>query len=172
MPIMPGIESIASPKIQRVDQWWQDKRAGRKLPDRADLDPADLKPLLPYILLLEASLDPFRLRFRLLGTKVVYVSGFDFTGRYLDELLPPDTEEPWLDHYRRAFDSCAPVFGTTTVPTLHGALFDYEFAIFPLTHGGATVAQFLSIEDYGDSEPRVDQLIDDLAPWKKQRGEE
>lgn len=169
MARLAGIQQVASEKIKKINEWWLSKKAGRPLPDRADVDPSELKSLLPYILISDFSLNPFRVRYRLIGTRVVDVSGFNFAGRYLDELIPPDMEEPWSDHYRSAFESRSPVFGETTVPTIHLMAFKYEFGIFPLTCGGESVAQFLAIEDYGTTEPRVQQLISDLKQWKDHR---
>lgn len=169
MARLAGIQQVASEKIKKINEWWLSKKAGRPLPDRADVDPSELKSLLPYILISDFSLNPFRVRYRLIGTRVVDVSGFNFAGRYLDELIPPDMEEPWMEHYRSAFESRSPVFGETTVPTIHLMTFKYEFGIFPLTCGGEAVAQFLAIEDYGTTEPRLQQLISDLKQWKDHR---
>jgi hypothetical protein len=160
------IDQTTSDKIRQMHAWWLVKRGQRPLPDRLDVDPAELKALLPYILICDCGLDPFRVRYRLIGTRVVEVSGFNFVGRYLDELTPPDGDEPWAEHYRVAYDSRMPVYGATTVPTMHGDLFRYEFSIFPLTNGGSQVEQFLALEDYGETAPRVQQMIEDLASWK------
>ncbi len=64
-----------------------EKAGARALPDRADLDPAEIPLLLPYILISEVE-QPFRIRYRLIGTEVVHVTGMNFTGHYLDELIP------------------------------------------------------------------------------------
>ena len=167
---MPGwqeIEKVKSPMIRQLNAWWVSKRGLRSLPDRADVDPSDLKPLLPNILLADCTVDPFRIRYRLLGDNVVHVSGFNFAGRYLDELQAPDSTEPWLEHYRLAFNTQLPVYGDTMVPTIHGTQFTYEFGIFPLTHGGTDVGQFIALEDYGEITPRAKSFIDNLAPWKE-----
>jgi hypothetical protein len=167
MPIWRDIEKTKLPKVRQVYEWWLAKRGQRRLPDRADFDPAELKPLLPYILMADFTLDPFRVRYRLAGTTVVELSGCKFAGRYLDELLPPDSEEQWENHYRQVYESALPVFGETTVPLLSGdELFTYEFGIFPLSMGGEDVRQFLAIEDYGSTERRMDQVIRDITPWK------
>lgn len=163
------IAKTTSPRVRRFHDYWQSKRAGRALPDRADIDPAELKPLLPYLIIAEVVEPSFRIRYRLIGTKVAQMSGLDFTGRYLDELVAADVEDHWLDHYREAHDSRAPVFGDTVVPTLHGDLFRYEFGIFPLTRGGETVAQFIAIEDYGEREPRLKEIEDKVAPWRERK---
>lgn len=170
MPIWQDIERTKLPKVRQLYEWWLSKRGQRRLPSRADLDPAKLKALLPYILIADFTVDPFRVCYRLAGTMVVELSGCQFAGRYLDELVPPDSEERWEDHYRRVYESALPVFGETTVPLISGGgLFTYEFGIFPLSMNGEDVRQFLAIEDYGATERRMDQVIQDLTPWKEPR---
>jgi hypothetical protein len=172
MPRISDIEQIGSAKVRRLHAWWLAKRGARPLPDRSDLEPAELRSLLPNLLIAECESNPFRIRYRLIGTVVVEVSGFDFTGRYLDELIAPDLDEPWLEHYRICRDTQRPVFGTVTVPTTLGTNFTYEFGIFPMTKSGTEVAQFLAIEDYGDSSPRLQELIEDIAHWEARRQHE
>ncbi|MBK8157716.1 MAG: hypothetical protein IPK59_02615 [Rhodospirillaceae bacterium] len=74
-----------------------------------------------------------------------------------------------MGHYRRVAETGAPAFGTTTVPTVNGDPFTYAFAIFPLSTGGDSVAQFIALEDYGDFEPRLSSSLGDPAPWQDQQ---
>ena len=98
MPCWRELDRVASPLVRQLHDYWQSKRAGRDIPDRQDIDPLELKELLPNILISEPEFNPFRIRYRLVGTRVVRVSGIDFTGRYLDELLRPEVEEDWYGH--------------------------------------------------------------------------
>lgn len=166
MPIGPDLNAVHSDKIRRLEGWWQAKRGTRAMPDRADLDPSELKALLPYLLISECTVEPFNVRYRLIGTAVSKITGFDITGRDLASLLPPDPTEDWLGHYAQVFATRRPVFGHTTVPTIHGDPFTYEFVIFPLSRGGDSVAQFLALEDYGELEPRLTPSLGDLTPWQ------
>lgn len=160
------IEKSQAALVRELNDYWQSKRRGRDIPDRADIDPAEIKPLLPNILISEVSDPPFRIRYRLVGGRTIQLTGFDFTGRYLDELLSTDAENRWHDFYREARDHRLPIFGAVMVPTEQGDQFRYEFGIFPLTLGGEAVRQFISVEDYGGREPRVRQLEDKLKPWR------
>lgn len=170
MPRHASIETVQSDKIRQLARWWVGAGNGRGLPDRADFDPAQWKPLLPYILLSEGGGDPFRVRYRLVGTAVVYVAGFDFTGQFLDVMLASDAEEDWIGNYRMAYETARPVYGVTTVPTLHGDPFDYWFGIFPVSLGGKDVVQFISLEDYGALQPRVQSTLLDLTIRRARKG--
>lgn len=145
--------------VRTLHRWWLDRSAG-DIPDRADLDPADLKPLLPNLFLIDVEHDPFRIRYRLVGTRVVEVTGYDITGHYLDNLLPADASEPWVEHYRSAYRTRLPLFGAVDAPTRSGGYFTYEFGLFPLRKGGKAVDQFVSIEDYFDLGTSLTQLVE------------
>lgn len=163
-----GSAETSSEKIRQLEAWWQAKRGSRAMPDRSDVEPTELKALLPYLLISECLHDPFNVRYRLIGTVVANITGFDITGHDLASLLPPDVTEDWMGHYRRVYETKLPVFGRTTVPTIHGDPFTYEFAIFPLSKDSDTVAQFIAVEDYGKVEPRLSPSMGDIAPWQDQ----
>ena len=139
--------AVKSAMVRSLYRWWLSKCAN-DIPDRADLDPADIKPLLPNLFIADVERDPFRIRYRLVGTRVVEATGLNITGHYLDELLPSNPNEPWLQHYRRSYEERAPALGCSEVPTSSGRLVTYEFGLFPLRQGGREVEQFVAIEDY------------------------
>ena len=145
--------------VRTLHRWWRDRCAG-DIPDRADLDPADLKPLLPNLFLIDVEHQPFRIRYRLAGTRVTEVTGYDITGHYLDNLLPADASEPWVEHYRTAYRTRQPLFGAVNAPTRRGGYFTYEFGLFPLRNGGTAVEQFVSIEDNFDLATTLTQLVE------------
>jgi hypothetical protein len=155
MPVWTDITRNRSPRVTALHEWWQSRRRTSRsgspdVPDRSDLDPPDLVPLLPNLLLAEVEHDPFRIRYRLIGTRIAAVTDFEITGRYLDDLLGPDPDIDWVDYYRTVYRSRQPLLGTATVPTTSGNPATYEFGIFPLTLGGERIEQFVSIEDYLD----------------------
>ena len=160
MPHWLEIDRVAMPLVRALHIVWTAKRGNRDLPDRRDFDPADFKSLMANMLIVEPTHAPFRLRYRLVGTRVAKVAGFDFTGRYLDEVLRPEVPEDWHGHYLLSFRQRIPVFGQVDCPTRSGVPFTYEFGIFPLRLGEDHVGQFFSIEDYGALEPLADELIE------------
>jgi hypothetical protein len=148
MPVWTDIAQSASPLVKRMHAWWMEHRSDGDIPDRSALLPEYLAPLLPNILLTEIEADPFRVRYRLVGTRVVANAGFDFTGGYLDELEPKPAPFPWLDHYRTVVATRAPLLGSIEDKAAAGGSFTYEFGIFPLRRGGSAVAQCIAVEDY------------------------
>ncbi|MET1026660.1 MAG: PAS domain-containing protein [Dongiaceae bacterium] len=160
MPSWLEVERVSSWRVIELHDYWQAKRMCRRMPDRADMDPAELKTLLPNILIAEPSFDPFRIRYRLVGTRIARVSSMDFTGRYLDDLLRPEFLADWYRDYTTCHSLGVPVFGASVTPTRDGGTFTYEFGLFPLTQGGDQVAQFIAIEDFGNSEPISGRTLD------------
>jgi hypothetical protein len=141
-------EECLSDLLKFLHAWWMDARGSADVPDRADLRPHEMKPLLPFLFIADAEHGPFRVRYRLVGTRAAEITGFGITGRCLDELLSAEPGQPWMDHYRPAYLTRSPLLGATTVPTSDGKLFTYEFGIFPLRKGGEVIDQFVAVEDY------------------------
>ena len=56
-------------KIGQLYAYWLGLAQGA-VPDRVDFDPGTVKPLLPNIMLIEIEDAPFRVRFRLSGTRI------------------------------------------------------------------------------------------------------
>ncbi|HVJ43405.1 MAG TPA: PAS domain-containing protein [Dongiaceae bacterium] len=159
MPYWLELDRVTMPLVRQLHEIWQAKRTGTALPRRADFDPLDLKSVLPNLMIVEPEPEPFRLRYRLVGTKIARVSGFDFTGRYLDEILRPGLPDDWHHYYRVSYENRRPVYGLINSPTRDGDSFIYEFGIFPLRLGGDRVEQFFSLEDFGGREPYSNQLV-------------
>ena len=134
--------------VHALNAWWISNREASGLPDRRSFDPAAFKALMQNLVVAEVEQDPFRIRYRLVGTRVAQFTGLDFTGRYLDELIAQGSTSAWQDQYAAACAGRHPVFGSITEPTTSGGTFTFEFGLFPVSVGGATVAQFIAVEDY------------------------
>lgn len=160
------IDRCGGRMVRELHQYWDGKRGDRAMPARADIEPGDIKHLLPNLLIVDLEAEPFRVRYRLLGTKVVAESGNDFTGRYLDEMLPIDAEDEWETCYHLVWREKRPLFGSTTVPTPAGETFTYEFGIYPLGADGGMVTQCVSLEDYGRLNNRLFELQNTAQPWQ------
>src|SRR5262245_3741221 len=78
MPVWCDPANSNSELVHFLHAWWTNNRGNQDLPDRDALDPNDLKPVLPNLLISDAEHDPFRVRYRLVGTMVVEVTGFNF----------------------------------------------------------------------------------------------
>jgi hypothetical protein len=79
---------------------WRAKAGDRKMPKRSDMTPRDLKDVLRNLLVLERiSQEPSRYRFRLVGTGLTGMGtgGVDPTGKMIEEGLPAEALERWIE---------------------------------------------------------------------------
>ncbi len=152
------ITPIRSPLVHELYRYWNAKRGGRTMPRKSDIDPAEIKPLLPYILIGEFAGDPVRLRYRLVGTEVVSVYGIDFTGRWLDELdFGDQVEHGWALQYRAVFHSRQPIYGSARLLATSGMEMPYEFGLFPLSQDGDIPTHCLDLNDYRPALRRAEE---------------
>jgi hypothetical protein len=137
---------VQSQRIHRLNTYWRSK-AGSKVPARADFDPVDVRELLPNLMMLDVLGDPVRLRYRLVGTRVVQYTGFDFTGRYLDEMVFQGRD--FMEEcYRLVLNERRPIFGHYAWLVRSRHFGRCEFGLFPLSDDGKRVDRCVSIEDY------------------------
>ena len=155
-----GVSSARSTRVKVLYEYWNRVRAGRLFPTRADIDPAAVKPILPHLMMVEISQDPFRVLYRLVGTEIVRFAKFDFTNRFADELtFQDDQTSDWSIFYRRSVENRRPGFGVTSW-TVEGGLTRWiEFLICPLSDDGVTINRCVAIEDYENLDPlQIDSL--------------
>lgn len=150
--ISPSISTVRSTKIHMLFDYWNGLRGDRPAPRRDEIDPSRISGLLPYIMITQFERDPFRVRFRLVGTKVVEITGFEFTGRYLDQIALPEDEAEFENSYRMAAEKRVPVFSRPVWHLDEWTALSYDFAVFPLSDDGATIDRALSIECYDELE--------------------
>ncbi|WP_439816188.1 PAS domain-containing protein [Zavarzinia sp. CC-PAN008] len=145
--------TVQSTMVGALSDWWFAQR-GREapVPQRANLSPKVLKPLLPNLLISEYVGDG-RVRYRLVGTRVVELGRYDFTGMFLDDMAFNDALD-WQAAYRAMRREPRPLYGTSAITLVDGSFVPYEFGMFPLSFDGRSVDQVVAVEDYG----RVDLL--------------
>src|SRR5262249_1237811 len=62
-------------------------------------DPTRIPALLPRVWIVEVESDPFRMRVRLVGTKVVDAFRLDATGKYFEDAFASARPEDYFDRY-------------------------------------------------------------------------
>lgn len=147
--------------IALLSDYWRGL-AGGETPERAQFRIEEVQPLLPYLILCDFEFNPFRLRYRLSGTRVDQMTSMNLAGRYLDEFLGgsyDDAIRDMLGFYEEASRTGRP------------HIWNYPWAgdnpkrkviwagIFPLKVNGV-IAQCVSIEDYGDYNEREDGRVE------------
>jgi hypothetical protein len=151
--------------LERLLAYWDHKRAGRPAPTRAEIDPVEIKHLLSHIMIVDLTTDPFRVRYRLVGTEITKVSHFDFTRHFLDQLNfeSGDTMD-WTDCYRQVAQSGLPGFGVVHWKTGNVSRRWIEYVICPLSNDSGKISQCISAEDYEPLNPMELDRLDHTKP--------
>ena len=139
------LAELTHPNILRVHQYWVDKRAGRTLPSRGDVDPFELRFALGYICLVDVVRTPaLRFKFRLDGSKLSSLTGFDLTGKFADELPEGEYRDFMIDVYRRSIEARTPLFFRHREEWQQSAMF-MESVTLPLGADGETVDTIMDV---------------------------
>lgn len=158
-------ERVTSKLVHWFHQFWDAKRGDRLMPSWHDIDPAEMRPVLPNIFVVSIEHDPFRVFYRLVGTKA---AGFrhELTGRYLDEITeyPADIREELYGEYKMVCDQKRPTYSKDILETRFGHKMTVYGSIFPLSSDGVTVDRCIAVEDYEGSRP------DDIGKADSGRG--
>ena len=149
IPESPPSE-IVSPLVREMFAYWQRKRAGEIAPRPRDIEPGEIKRLLPFISLSDVMREPFDLRFRLVGTGVVEACGYDFTGWRFRDLPVKTGMERWRAHYARVVNEKRPQFGRYRgdLGPDHRRYVDH--GAFPLSDDGMQIIRIIEIEDWSE----------------------
>ena len=120
------------------------------MPAWTDIDPAEITPLLPQLIVARYERNPFRVRYSLVGTWVAQYAGADFTGRYLDELdFPSEVDTDWGALHRILANEGRPIFVIARFRSESGLERDYETGMLPISDPtGKVVERCLAIEDF------------------------
>ena len=97
-----GEIELRSPINRQALAYWESKRAGRAMPSRDDVDPAEMVGFLPYVFLLDVRPAPLDFRYRLIGTIMDEHMQARYTGMWMSQI--PHQRPPSV-----IFDSCAQV---------------------------------------------------------------
>ncbi|HEY7688671.1 MAG TPA: PAS domain-containing protein [Dongiaceae bacterium] len=156
-----------SPKIGRVDRlygYWQSRCQGRAVPLRRDIEPQDIKDLLPYLIIAELHQDPLRVRYRLGGAAVNEAMGYNIAGHWLHEMDVAGGHEAWIGFYRRMAETQRPVFGRSVGTLSNVIMFSCNFALLPVSQNGEAIDQCLEIENW-EAERGSAQFNDSNMEW-------
>ena len=149
-----ALDDVQSPRIRQLHAYWKAKCNDVALPPRSAIEPAEIRALLPYLILAEFAPEPFKITYRLVGTAVARWHADDFTGRDHDAVQSL-AESGIDDAYRRMLADAAPVFGRTGLYAGDRSWIGFEYAIFPLSDDGVRVNKSLAIQCTGEAEPQT-----------------
>jgi hypothetical protein len=131
---------FCDPRIRGFYEYWDSKRGTRAMPSRADIDPSEIVPYLPSLLMVDVlSADRLELRYRLAGTLETEARGYDPTGRSVSAHFQGTSSIDVLENYRLVISRRKPVFDTACVPTKQQRLIEKGTILLPLSDDGEKV---------------------------------
>jgi len=145
--------NTATPLLRQAYAYWDAKRNGREMPARRDLDPAEMVPLLPYLVLMDVQHAakpgwPLDFRYRLIGTHADLMMNGRYTGKSMSDL-------PHQQPGSRIWESLeavtlARVPRVNRVPYVgpHKDFISVVDMVMPLSSDGATVDMLFCIIDF------------------------
>lgn len=140
---------LTQPVLKAVLDYWEKKRAQRRLPSRADIDPQDLKPYLRHLFLIEV-LGGGEFRYRLLGSEITERYGRNSTGKTVAEIyagLPALRD--WLAGMLLAVTRTArPVLAWGPLSAVNQQHILSESLHLPLADDGETVSMIFGAARY------------------------
>jgi hypothetical protein len=129
--------------LEPVFRYWDNKRGGRRMPRRADIEPAELIPFLPALMIVDVVADDRRYVYRLVGTREVEARHRDPTGRPVGEAFIGSSREKVLANYDRVQLTGRPHIDIGTVITTQDRLDNSHVIFLPLSEDDQTVTQIL-----------------------------
>lgn len=143
------LAQVTSNAIRGFDAYWQSKASGGNLPTRADIEPFEIKTLLPDIVLLDVEWEPFRCRVRLRGTRAEQFRPKGDT-KYLDEAktFAPGRKEDYMAEMQFVANERRPAFALDWMISRQGHLCDIWAGIWPLSMAGERTNMLVVIEDF------------------------
>ena len=154
---------IVSYELNRLYEYWHSIRRSRPMPSRDDLEPSDIKDILPSLFMVDVDKGPVRFRYRLIGTYVAELTGRDMTGQPIDETTYGETAGFVASLFERAVQRRAPMLVRGNAKWLSSSSWKTMAVLFvPLSHDGETVdivLGCLNSDRRAHAQPESNQLL-------------
>lgn len=129
--------------LRQTLDYWREKRQGRAMPQRADIDPDELRTVLSHLQITEVVEGGSRFRYRLVGTAIVAAFGAEFTGKFVDELVSGERDSFVHSCYRAVCAARRPAFVRSKYVTTKDVDLTANRVLLPLSADAAAVEQIL-----------------------------
>jgi len=139
--------------------YWSRLRAGRDVPDQADIDPRSVKRLLPYTFILDFD-DGGRPVYRLAGTALCERFGFELKGSGFLAHWEPQSGLTLASLLRQALKTCQPVCLTSVAATAENRMVELETVLAPIGFDGGAPSRFFGlVQMLSDPTPLLGRVI-------------
>ena len=141
-----GAPVVAARAHEELFAYWASLKAGARLPGRRNLDPADIKRLLPTVSLIDVLQDPIDFRVRLAGTGLYGVYGREITGKRLSEVYNTAAADYWRDELCKVVAERRPAVGVHSLAWRGASHLSILWLRLPLASDGDRVDMILGFD--------------------------
>lgn len=124
--------------------YWRSKCGARALPRRRDIDPTEIRRLLPNIQITEWVDGGKRIRYCLVGTAIVEAYGAELTGKYFDEVFSGERLRFIEANYRTMCNEKKPVLVSNRYYSARNVELFCNRMIMPLSDNGVDINKCFS----------------------------
>jgi hypothetical protein len=135
----PDLLADCHASLRKLYEYWDARRGARAMPARSDIDPIDLKALLPVLILIDVVPDARRYTYRLVGTREVEMRGRDPTGKSILEAYYGESAEETIFYLDRVVQTREPVLYRGTYQPLTTRTQRDDVLFLPLSKDGEAV---------------------------------
>jgi hypothetical protein len=141
-----GAPAAAARAHEELFAYWASRRQGAKLPGRRDLDPGDIKRLLPTLSLIDVVREPLDFRIRLAGTGLYDVYGREITGRALADVYNSAAADYWRVELAKVVADGRPAVGMHSLAWRGASHLSILWLRLPLAADGGEVDMILGYD--------------------------
>lgn len=149
-PVETLAEDMAAmpPAIRIGALYWSKKRAGRAMPSRSDIDPADLKTILGNLVMMDVHHDPLDFEARVVGEVIRSHSARNYIGVRWSTYPPRGPDSAIWAFHRHVVEEECPRFGSLPYVGPHKEFLRVVQLACPLTTRDGRVRKILSFVAY------------------------
>jgi hypothetical protein len=143
----------ATPRLRLAFDYWNAKRGSRAMPSRADIEPAEIKPLLPYTILMDVLREdrpgwPLDFRYRLIGTVTDAMMNARYTGRCMSDLPHQQPGSRLWQSLERVTDTRLPQLNRVPYVGPHKDFMSVVDLVMPLSSDGDNINMLFCVVDF------------------------
>jgi hypothetical protein len=134
-------------RLRTLLAYWQERAKDGRVPDRTDFGPETLHRLglVANVALHDVVDGGARFRVRLVASGLTAITGQDNTGRFFDEIYPPEVSGPIIETMRWTLHERRPMRSWGTLALVGKEFIAYEALTAPLTNGGPDIAMIITV---------------------------
>lgn len=144
---------VGFPMMACLLAYWEDRRHGRAMPDRADIDPLTIDRLiLPHLILYDLFEGGRRAKVRLIGSQLASSLNITIsTERFVGEFLKPAHLRYFTTIMVEMCEQKCPIYSIDQHASLERGHIHTHRLVLPLTHGSSDVVMSLGLTTFSSA---------------------